>query len=230
MREGRRFGPRPPTVLSTGPNENHKQREHQTMSRMMLSLAALAATTLAATPALAHAQDTGAMGFWAGLGHPFAGLDHLLAMVAVGLWASQLGGRALWAIPASFVAAMAAGASFALAGIGLPAIEFGIAGSVILFGLLVAGAARVPTMAGCAIVTVFALFHGQAHGLAMPATADPMLYGLGFALATAALHAAGVGIGLAGGRIGAALGPWSLRASGAAVAASGMAILAGAGV
>ena len=115
MREGRRFGPRPPTVLSTGPNENHKQREHQTMSRMMLSLAALAATTLAATPALAHAQDTGAMGFWAGLGHPFAGLDHLLAMVAVGLWASQLGGRALWAIPASFVAAMAAGASFALA-------------------------------------------------------------------------------------------------------------------
>lgn len=198
------------------------------MSRTTLPLAALAAVALAATPALAHPFHTESAGFWAGLGHPFGGFDHLLAMVAVGLWAVQLGGRALWAVPASFVIAMVAGAGIALAGIGLPAIEFGIAGSVILLGLLIAGAARVPTLAGCGIVTAFALFHGQAHGLELPATASPLLYGLGFVLATAALHGAGVGLGLAGGRIGAALGHRSLRTAGAAIAAAGAVILAGA--
>jgi urease accessory protein len=198
------------------------------MTRITLPLAALAAVVLAATPALAHPFHAGSVGFWAGLCHPFGGLDHLLAMIAVGLWAVQLGGRALWAVPASFVLAMLAGAGIAFAGIAMPADEFGIAGSVILLGLLIAGAARVPTLAGCGVVTVFALFHGQAHGLAMPATASPLLYGLGFVLATAALHGAGLGLGLAGGRIGAALGHRSLRAAGAAVAGAGAVILAGA--
>lgn len=198
------------------------------MTRITLPLAALGAVVLAATPALAHPFGAGSVGFWAGLGHPFGGLDHLLAMIAVGLWAVQLGGRALWAVPASFVVAMLAGAGIAFAGIGMPAVEFGIAGSVILLGLLVAGAARVPTLASCGIVTVFALFHGQAHGMELPATASPLLYGFGFLLATAALHGAGIGLGLAGGRIGAALGHRSLRTAGAAVAAAGAVILAGA--
>jgi urease accessory protein len=198
------------------------------MTRITLPLAALAAVVLAATPALAHTYGAGGAGFWAGLSHPIGGLDHLLAMVAVGLWAIQLGGRALWAVPAGFVIAMTAGAAFALAGIGVPAVEFGIAGSVVLLGLLVAGAARMPTVASCGIVMVFALFHGHAHGMELPAAANPALYGLGFVSATAALHATGVGLGLIGGRFGAALGRWSLRAAGAAVAASGLAILAGA--
>ena len=197
------------------------------MPRKTLSLVTFTVAILVATPALAHPFGVSGAGIWAGLGHPLGGLDHLLAMVAVGLWAVQLGGRALWALPVSFVAAMAAGACFALAGIGIPAVELGVAGSVVLLGLLVAGAARVPVLAGCGMVAVFALFHGHAHGTELPAAASPALYGLGFVLATAALHAAGIGLGRFGEQVAANRSRWSLRAAGAAAAATGVVLLAG---
>src|SRR5689334_24186319 len=114
-----------------------------------------------AAPALAHPGPSSGLGvgFSGGLAHPFGGLDHVLAMVAVGLWASQLGGRALWLVPASFVTLMAAGAGLAFV-TPLPAVELGILGSLVVLGALVASAARLPVALGALIVGIFALFHG----------------------------------------------------------------------
>lgn len=162
------------------------------MKRNLLAL-------LLVCPALAHAH-TGvgpAHGFSAGLTHPVFGLDHLLAMIAVGLWAAQLGGRALWAVPASFVGVMALGGLAGAGGWSPPMVETGILVSVLLLGLLIAFVVRLPVWAGALIVGAFALFHGQAHGAEMPAGASPWLYAGGFVLATAALHAAGIALGIA---------------------------------
>jgi urease accessory protein len=156
----------------------------------------------------------------AGFVHPFSGLDHLLTMIAVGLWAASLGGRAVWAVPSAFIALMTVGAGFGMAGVTLPWIETGIALSVVVVGLLVAALARVPVMLAAAIVGVFAVFHGQAHGAEMPAMAAPMQYALGFIAATVLLH----GIGLAGGlmREG-SLSRLVLRGAGVVVAMIGIA-------
>jgi urease accessory protein len=120
------------------------------------------------------------------------GLDHLLAMVAVGLWAAQLGGRAAWLIPAAFVSVMTAGAGLGMSGVHLPLVEQGIIASVVVLGLLIATAARLPLVASAGLVGVFALFHGVAHGTEMPASASGFAYAAGFALATATLHAIGL--------------------------------------
>lgn len=152
-----------------------------------------------ALPTLAHAH-TGAghfHGFGDGVAHPIFGLDHLLAMVAVGLWAAQLGGRAVWAVPASFVAVMALGGILGMAGLQLPMVETGILTSVLLLGLLIAFAVRLPLWASASVVGFFALFHGFAHGAEMPETGSGYLYAAGFILATSALHAVGVGLGVA---------------------------------
>lgn len=143
--------------------------------------------------AMAHPGH--ADGAMAGLMHPFLGLDHLLAMLAVGVWATQLGGRAKWLLPLSFVALLAAGGGMAMAGIGLPMVEGGIATSVLLLGLLIALAVNMPTALGAALVGVFALFHGYAHGSEMPALSTPWQYACGFMLASAALHGFGFGVG-----------------------------------
>ncbi len=153
--------------------------------------------TAVATPALAHTGAAAAGSFMAGLGHPLGGPDHLLAMVAVGAWAALQGGRAAWLWPLVFVATMAAGSALGFAGIGLPLVEPGILASVVVLGLLVATAARLPVAAGAAIVGLFALAHGHAHGTEAPAAGDALGYGLGFALATAGLIAAGAGVALA---------------------------------
>ncbi|HYE00474.1 MAG TPA: HupE/UreJ family protein [Alphaproteobacteria bacterium] len=183
--------------------------------------AAFAVAALAAGPAAAHTFGTEGGGFALGLLHPLVGADHLLAMFAVGLWAWQLGGRAVWAVPGSFVAVMAAGAGIALAGWPMPAVETGIAASVLLLGLLVAAAVRLPPAAAAGLVGLFALFHGAAHGLELPRSAGPLAYGAGFLAATALLHAAGIGL--------AALmalrrSLW-LRASGLAVGMAGLGFL-----
>jgi urease accessory protein len=123
-------------------------------------------------------------------------MDHVLAMVAVGLWAAQLGGRARWALPATFVSLMAAGAALGMGGISVPGIEQGIMASVLVLGLLVATAARLPLAAGAAIVGGFALFHGFAHGSEMPANASGFAFGAGFVFSTLLLHAVGLAIGL----------------------------------
>jgi urease accessory protein len=191
------------------------------------TVAVLAASTvaLAAAPASAHVIAGQAGGFAAGLAHPLGGFDHLLAMVAVGLWATQLGGRALWAVPASFVGMMALGGAVSLAHVGLPAVELGVAGSLVFLGLLVATATKAPSWAGCAVVALFALFHGHAHGAELPQAAQPILYALGFVVATMALHGAGIAAGLAAPRFGAAFGRWAVRGGGAAVAAMGVAFV-----
>jgi len=134
--------------------------------------------------------------FSSGFSHPLFGADHLLAMLAVGLWAAQLGGRARWLVPAAFVTVMALGAALARSGILIPGLEQTVAASVLGFGLLIASAARFPVAGSMALVGLFAAFHGFAHGVEMPATAGALTYGAGFVFATALIHAAGVGLGL----------------------------------
>lgn len=175
---------------------------------------------LSATAAQAHTGDHGA-GFAAGFGHPLGGLDHVLAMVAVGLWAAQSGGRRLWAVPAVFLAALAAGALGAAAGLALPLAEPGSVGSVLVLGALVALGARLPAWAGLTLVAAFALCHGHAHGAGLPAGGG-LVYGLGFMAASLLLHIAGALPVLA-----ARLPGWLTRAGGAAIAAAGLALGAG---
>jgi len=148
-----------------------------------------------ASPAFAHLDPAEHGSFMSGLSHPLFGLDHILAMVAVGLWAAMIGGRAIFAVPAAFVGAMLLGFMLAITGVALPVVEPVILASVIALGFLVAAAVRLPAGAGMAIVGAFALFHGFAHGGEIGAATE-LRYGLGFAIATAALHFAGVGIGL----------------------------------
>ncbi|MGL6069993.1 HupE/UreJ family protein [Craterilacuibacter sp.] len=162
----------------------------------------------------------GADSFTQGLTHPFAGIDHLLAMFAVGLWAAQQGGRARWQGPLTFVLALAAGGMLGMLGVGLPALENGIALSVMLGGLLVVAVARVHTALALAGIGFFALWHGVAHGLEMPDNASAAAYASGFMLASALLHASGLAIGH-----GALKVSGMLRMLGAAIAASGAVLL-----
>jgi urease accessory protein len=156
-------------------------------------LAATAAFAVAASPAFAH-TGIGGNGFVAGFAHPLFGMDHLLAMLGIGIWGAQLGGRASWMVPASFVGVMVLGAALALAGAPLAMVEFGIGGSVLAIGGLIAFGARLPLALAMGLAGLFALFHGHAHGTELPGFAHPAAYGAGFVLATALLHAAGFGI------------------------------------
>ena len=158
------------------------------------------AFALALLPTLAHAHpghgaEIGGIGW--GLVHPFTGLDHMLAMIAVGLWAVQLGKRALWLLPLSFVSAMALGASLGMNGVQLPFVEPVILASVIGLGTLIAFAKRLPLGVSATVVATAALFHGQAHGIEIPAGSAAFQTATGFILATALLHAIGVGGGVA---------------------------------
>ena len=144
----------------------------------------------------AHTFGSQGAGLMAGLTHPLVGLDHLLAMIAVGIWAGQLGGRAVWLIPLTFVSVMAAAATLASFGLLLPLMEPAIACSVLVLGLLIAGSVRVPTSLGVLLVGLFAVCHGYAHGLELSQAASPILYGAGFVLATALLHGLGIGFAL----------------------------------
>lgn len=187
--------------------------------RLSITAAIFAAAT---APAFAHLDPTEHGSLMAGLSHPLSGADHILAMVAVGLWASQIGGRALVAVPAAFVGTMALGFLLAVSGIEIPFVEPAILASVIGLGLLVATAARLPVAASAAVVGLFALFHGHAHGGELGA-AGAIQFGLGFLVATAALHAAGVGLGIALGR----MGPLVTRLLGVATAVGGAALVLG---
>lgn len=161
--------------------------------RFSISVAMLAAMT---APAFAHIDPAEHSSLMTGFSHPFSGVDHMLAMVAVGLWAAQLGGKAKWIVPGAFVSMMAAGFLMAMNNAYLPFVEPGILASVIGLGLLIALAVRVPTLASAAVVGVFALFHGHAHGGELGA-ATPLSFAVGFILATAVLHAIGAGLGMA---------------------------------
>lgn len=164
-------------------------------SGLLRSVPAIAAGVLLPSLAYAHPGDHFG-GFMHGLAHPTGGLDHVCAMLAVGLWAAQTGGRSLWAVPLTFVSVMALGGALPALGIGLPFVEQGIVLSVLLLGILVAASVRLPLWLACSMVGLFALWHGQAHGAEMPAWASGISYALGFVLATASLHAAGIAFGL----------------------------------
>jgi urease accessory protein len=182
-------------------------------------VAALTAITLAPRLAFAHTGVGEPSGFWNGVAHPVTGLDHICAMFAVGLWAAQRGGRAIWIVPLAFVTVMALGGLLGMAAISLPMVEQGIAASVLVLGVLIAAAVRLPLLAGAILVGVFALFHGHAHGAEMPSTASGLEYGLGFTAATASLHFCGIGTGLLARRYNAQR---LVRVAGGAIAACGL--------
>jgi len=186
-----------------------------------VTTAALAALAAGAGPALAHTGVGHTNGFLAGIGHPIGGLDHLLAMLAVGIW-SALSSRGqpgrIWVAPAAFVMAMLAGATAGYLQLPLPLVETGIALSVVLLGLMILARVEVSVAVGAALVAVFAIYHGHAHG--SEATGAIVAYMAGFAVATAALHVAGIGLGLAMTRV-----RLAAPVAGAAIAAAGTYLL-----
>jgi urease accessory protein len=161
-----------------------------------LGLLVLSVIAFFPVSAFAHTIIGPTTGFGAGFSHPFGGFDHLLAMFAVGLWAAQMGGRATWAVPGAFVSLMIFGGVLAICGIHLPYVEAGILASVMVMGILIAAAFKFPVVVSAVIVGMFAVFHGHAHGAEMPLAMGAVSYSLGFALATALLHCAGIAGGI----------------------------------
>lgn len=156
------------------------------------------ALVLATIPSVAYAHDGSNMpfgGFLSGLIHPVLGYDHLLAMLSVGILSAQIGGRAIWTVPATFIGVMGIGGALGLMDIGLTTTEAGIAASLIVLGMIIAADRKLPTLLMMAGVGFFAIFHGYAHGSEMPTVAEPVLYALGFMTGTALIHIAGVVIG-----------------------------------
>ncbi|RIA56151.1 HupE/UreJ family protein [Dichotomicrobium thermohalophilum] len=194
---------------------------------LLRSLFLTLALCLIAVPAAAHTGHGEVSGFTYGLMHPIGGLDHVLAMVAVGLLAYLIGGAALWGLPLAFIAAMAAGGALALYGFALPYVEAGIALSVVVIGAMVTLGKSTPGLLAAALTAVFAIFHGHAHGAEMPATASGLSYGIGFMLATALLHGGGILAGFALGAAGRQAGLNLARGIGGVMALSGVAILGG---
>jgi len=191
---------------------------------MKLRSAAIVLPWLLLWPAGASAHVSGdqAGGFISGLAHPISGLDHILAMVSVGLWGAQLGPPAIWLLPVTFPMVMAFGGMLGLMGVPLPGTEIGIALSAIGLGAMVASEARPPLWVAAALVAFFAIFHGHAHGTELPPDESGVLYSIGFVVATGLLHLTGVGIGL--------IHRWkagevTLRLGGAGVAITGLVFL-----
>lgn len=188
--------------------------KHKTSAVQLISLILLLGISGTASAHPGH----DASGLLAGLLHPFGGMDHLLAMLAVGLWAGQSGLRRVWLLPAVFMSLLAAGAGAALLFPAMPLVETGIAASLLVLGLITALSLNVPVALSIALTAAFGLVHGYAHGLEIPGTAGPALYALGFLGATAALHFSGVTLGLAArGRFAA----WA-QALGTAIALTGV--------
>jgi len=172
--------------------------------------------------AQAHVGAGQTSGVLHGLLHPVSGPDHVVAMLAVGLWAAQRGGRSIWIFPLSFVTAMSAGGLMGTAGISVPFVELGIVASVLILGLLVLCAVRLPLVAGSSLAGLFAVFHGHAHGVEMLETVSGLSYAIGFVLATGGLHAGGIGFGLLARQLAA---PGLVRYAGGIAAAFGVYLL-----
>jgi len=169
--------------------------------------------------AWAHTEHGEAVGFASGFHHPWSGWDHLLAMVAVGIWGAQLGPPAIWLLPVTFPLVMAFGGFLGLIGVRLPGVEFGVAASALLLGIMVCLEARPKLIWAAVLVGLFGLYHGHAHGTELPPGQSGMLYSMGFVVATGCLHGVGITLGLAHrwkpGRM-------SLRVAGAAIALLGL--------
>jgi urease accessory protein len=188
----------------------------------MAFLLCAALVMLSPSSALAHVERGQVTGLITGLQHPWSGLDHVLAMIAVGIWGAQLGNPALWLLPVTFPMVMAMGAMLGLLGIPLPGVEIGIAVSAILLGAMVAGEVRPQLLLAALLVGFFAIFHGHAHGTDLPAGQSGLLYSMGFVIATGSLHAIGIALGL--------IHRWpagklALRGAGALIAVMGVTFL-----
>ncbi len=194
-------------------------------ARMAFVLVALVYGAVAAfgpDAALAHAEKEIGGGFISGLTHPVHGWDHVLAMVAVGLWGAFLGNPAIWILPVVFPLVMAFGAVLGILGVPIPAVELGIAASAVVLGLLILAAARLPLWIAAVIVGLFAIFHGFAHGEELPHAADAFAFGVGFVLATGLLHMAGIAFGLL---VRWPAGTVAVRAAGGVISLAGLAFL-----
>jgi urease accessory protein len=181
--------------------------------------AVLLTTLFWAQAASAHPVKGQAVGFLTGFLHPISGLDHVVAMIAVGLWGAQLGAPAIWLLPVAFPIVMAFGGMLGLMGVPLPGTEIGIAASAIMLGALVMLEIRPPLAAAAVVVSFFAIFHGHAHGSELPPGQDALLFSIGFVIATGCLHGVGISIGLIH------KWPWgqrALRLAGGGVAAVGL--------
>lgn len=196
------------------------------MTRAIIKPWLFAVLLLLSGAAFAH-EDVGAIsgGFVSGLMHPVVGWDHVAAMVAVGLWGAFLGMPAIWVLPVVFPLVMALGGVAGLLGLPLPAVETGIAISVIVLGLAVAFKVRPPLWVAGVVVAGFAIFHGYAHGTELPEAANPIAYSAGFMIATGLLHLAGIGLGHL---VRWSVGKWLVQAVGALIALAGVAFLTGA--
>jgi urease accessory protein len=195
------------------------------MNRSATYLSILLPWLLAAAPAFAHSGSmTG--GFAGGFAHPLFGLDHVVAMVAVGLWGAFLGTPAIWLLPIVFPLVMAVGGVIGILGIPLPGVEIGIALSAVVLGLMVALAARPPMWVAAVLVGAFAIFHGHAHGAELPPGTDAVAYSVGFVVATGLLHLIGIAFGLLARW---PAGRYAVRAAGGAIALAGIAFLRGVG-
>ncbi|MGF1610185.1 MAG: HupE/UreJ family protein [Kiloniellales bacterium] len=192
--------------------------------RRALAMVLVVSLTALASPALAHVGEGAVGGFVSGFTHPIFGWDHVVAMVAVGLWGAFLGAPAIWLLPVVFPLVMACGGALGVLGVPLPAVEAGIAASAIVLGLAVALALRPPLWLAAVVVGVFAVFHGHAHGTELPEATDALTYSVGFVIATGLLHLIGIGFGLAvrwpAGRV-------AVRAGGGGIALVGLAFLVG---
>lgn len=172
--------------------------------------------------ASAHSATGSAGGFSSGFTHPLSGLDHIVAMVAVGLWGAFLGKRAMWTLPVVFPVVMALGGAMGVLGVPLPGVEMGIAGSGIILGLMVAFAVQPPLWVAAVLVGFFAIFHGHAHGTELPDSANAMTFSIGFVTATGLLHLAGIAFGLL---VDLPWGKVAIRTGGGLIAAVGFAFL-----
>lgn len=197
------------------------------LSKKLLGLSAVFMLT-AVSGAEAHVGAGAVSGTLAGFVHPIGGLDHVLAMIAVGVLAAQQGARSLWLVPLTFVAMMLVGGALGFAGIAVPFVEQGIVGSIIILGLAVAWGRALSAPLAMAMVGIFAVFHGHAHGTEMPIDVSGALYALGFASATAVLHLAGIGSAFSLQKCATQVAAVLVRTSGGAIATLGMMMLAGA--
>jgi urease accessory protein len=192
------------------------------ISRSLRGLLPLVAVLITSSPALAHSENGAAIDFAGGFTHPIFGPDHVIAMVAVGLWGAFLGAPAIWVLPVVFPLVMAAAGALGVFGVPLPGVEAGIALSAIALGGMVAFAAKPPLWIAAVLVGAFAVFHGHAHGAELPVGADAIAYSMGFVVATGMLHVSGIAFG--------GLSHWpagrvAVRAAGGVIALIGVAFL-----
>jgi urease accessory protein len=189
----------------------------------------LAAAIVMLTPvvAFAHTGVGDTSGFVRGFGHPISGLDHILAMLMVGVFAWQLGGRAVWLVPVTFVGVMAAGGTLGIAGIEVPFVETGIAFSVVVLGAIVAFDVKAPATTAMGVVGLFAIFHGHAHGAEIPEDASGIAYAAGFMIATALLHLSGISAGFLMGKASAHCRSIIVRLAGSLATVAGVVLLVG---